>query len=53
MTRKQITEKHGKLPEPLIRLILLVGEEVIMWLIEAAKTAREKRIAKRKAKEQL
>lgn len=53
MTRAQIQQKHGRLPEPLIRLILLVGEELVMWLIEASKAAREKRKAKREAKKGL
>ena len=53
MTRVQIEQKHGKLPEPVIQLILLLGEELVMWLIEASKAAREKRKAKREAKKQL
>ena len=51
MTRQEIKQKHGNLPEPVIQLILLLGEEAVKWLIELSKAAREKRIAKRKAKE--
>jgi NTP pyrophosphatase (non-canonical NTP hydrolase) len=42
MTKEQIKEKHGDLPTWLISLIMLLGEEVVSWLIEKIKKKRSK-----------
>jgi hypothetical protein len=40
MTKQQIIDKHGKLPEWLIQLILLLGETLLGFLIEKFKKKR-------------
>jgi NTP pyrophosphatase (non-canonical NTP hydrolase) len=41
MTKEQIKEKHGDLPTWLISLIMLLGEELVSWLIEKIKKKRD------------
>jgi hypothetical protein len=37
MTKQQILDKHGKLPNWLVQLILLLGEKLLSFLIDRFK----------------
>lgn len=37
MTKQEIFDKHGKLPEWLIQLIILLGDTILSFLIEKFK----------------